>query len=301
MKMRLGLIGYPLGSSYSRQLHEQALKALNLEGSYQLWEIPPGPDELEELTSRVEALREGKLGGINVTIPYKETVLPLADRLTPAARTIGAVNTLYREPGGNQVMGDNTDSPGFWTDLQQLLPPERQKGGGSALVLGAGGAARAVTYALASRSWRVTVAARRAAQAEELAADFRDLPGSVWPVPLTSRDGPSTTGCGLIVNATPVGMAPGLNLSPWPDYWSFPRGCVVYDLVYNPRETSLMKQAGEVNLPVRNGLGMLIEQAALAFAHWTGQPPPREIMSRTVRRQQTTFSQIKDQQQKQKE
>lgn len=283
MSVQLGLIGFPLQHSESQKLHEHALLALNLEGSYRLWEIKPGPDGLKALASRVQALREGRIQGLNVTIPYKEIILPLVDSLSPAAQAVGAVNTLYREPSASRVVGHNTDSPGFWKDLQNLLSWNEHGTQPSALILGAGGAARAVTHALTSRHWTVTVAARRPDQAERLAADFQNQPGNVIAWHLDPRVEPDPTGCRLIVNATPVGTAPETHRSPWPEAWTLPADSAVYDLVYHPRDTLFMKQARKHELPVRNGLGMLVEQAALAFSRWTGQKPPRDIMRRAVR------------------
>jgi len=278
VNFKLGLVGFPLEHSYSQLLHRAALKSLNLEGSYQLWEIPPGQACRKELTSLIQDVREGFLTGFNVTIPYKETVLPLVDVLTPTAQAVGAVNMLIREPHGFRVVGDNTDSPGFWTDLLDLLSDQGRDIPPSALVLGAGGAARAVTHALTARSWTVAVAARRLAQAEELAGYFQHGPGTVSAWTLSNPTVPESFNRGLIVNATPVGACSEMNRSPWPDPWSFPGGSAVYDLNYNPRETLFIKQARAENLPARNGLGMLIEQAALAFAGWTCSRPPREAM-----------------------
>lgn len=290
MSFKLGLVGFPLEHSYSRLLHNAALKSLNLEGSYQLWEIPPGTAGRKELTSRIQDVRDGVLTGFNVTIPYKETVLPLVDVVTPTARAAGAVNTLIREPHGFRVVGDNTDSPGFWTDLLNQFSEQGRNIPPSALVLGAGGAARAVIHALVAHNWTVAVAARRPAQAEELAGNFQHGPGTVSAWSLSSPKFPETFVRGLIINATPVGSGSEINRSPWPDLWSFPEGSAVYDLVYNPRETLFMKQARAQNLPARNGLGMLIEQAALAFASWTGRQPPRKAMQRAAQTLDRIFS-----------
>ncbi len=157
--MHLYLLGYPLGHSLSPAIHNAAFREAGLEDwRYELLPVPP-----EALPQAVERVRAADCLGGNVTIPHKEAIIPLLDTLTPAAQAIGAVNTLFKRDG--LLWGDNTDAEGFWVDVQRVfgdLPA------GEALLLGAGGAARAVAYALARRGWRVTVAARRLEQAEAL-------------------------------------------------------------------------------------------------------------------------------------
>ncbi|MEJ5226181.1 MAG: shikimate dehydrogenase, partial [Anaerolineales bacterium] len=247
-----------------------------LQGHYDLFPIPPHePAALRHLLERVRA---GEIHGLNVTIPHKQTVLSLLDDLTPSARAIGAVNTIYQRD--SVLVGDNTDAPGFYTDLMRFLA---SLGGHSrpahALVLGAGGSARAVVYALLTNGWQVTLSARRPEQAHALAADFAALTGQPLSVisladlaALPSFDAPPA----LIVNTTPLGMHPHTDQSPWPSAVPFPPNAAVYDLVYNPRETLLLQQARAAGLPAISGLGMLIEQAALAFQRWTDCAPPRQ-------------------------
>ena len=116
--LRLGLTGWPLGHSLSPKLHSAALQALGLEGEYRLYLVPPLPEGQEQLKTLVKQVRAGEITGLNVTIPHKQAVLPLVDELTPAARAIGAVNTLYLWDG--RLVGDNTDAPGFLADLRRL-------------------------------------------------------------------------------------------------------------------------------------------------------------------------------------
>lgn len=278
--IRLGLIGHPLNHSYSRILHERALQVMGEEGSYQLWDIPPSPHVSELLQARMHALRKGTIQGLNVTIPYKEKVLPHVDGMTSRAQAIGAVNTLFRDEEG-RVVGDNTDSPGFWRDVRRLLPAsvERQP---KALILGAGGGARAVAHAVLDQGWKVAVAARRITQADQLSGHFEDGHGPLQTCSLSPYIPLPVEEVTLIVNATPVGMAPDRDTSPWPDNWRFPPGAAVYDLVYNPPRTRFLEQARDRGLKTRNGIGMLVEQAALAFRRWTGVDPPREDMRRAV-------------------
>ncbi len=156
--MHLYLLGYPLGHSLSPAIHNAAFREAGLDWRYELLPVPP-----ETLPQAVERVRAADCLGGNVTIPHKEAIIPLLDALTPAAQAIGAVNTLFKR--GGLLWGDNTDAEGFWLDVERVfgdLPA------GEALLLGAGGAARAVAYALARRGWRVTVAARRLEQAEAL-------------------------------------------------------------------------------------------------------------------------------------
>jgi shikimate dehydrogenase len=286
----LGLIGFPLGHSLSPRLHAAALEALHLLGEYRLYPVPPLPEGEAQLHSLLERLREGGLHGLNVTIPHKEGVLGLLDELTPTARAVGAVNTLINREG--RLIGDNTDVEGFLVDLEHTLGMEVQFKKGVALVLGAGGAARAVVYALASAGWTVLVAARRPEQARALAYGLGPVAGGpggvtemIQPVPLV--DLPATLislplSLNLIVNATPAGMAPAAAANPWPAGLAFPAGASVYDLVYNPPQSALVRSALGAGLAAVSGLGMLVEQAALAFELWTGKSPPRPALRAAV-------------------
>ena len=275
MIFHLGLIGYPLGHSLSPKIHTAALHACSLEGDYSLFPIHPEDQQgLKDLLARVRA---GELQGLNVTIPHKQNVIPLLDELTPMARSIGAVNTIYLRE--EKLIGDNTDVPGFLSDLKRAfdfssfrLPP-------SAFILGAGGSARAVVYALLNDGWHVTIAARRGEQAQELANSFADEQLQIVDFSFSNIE---LSNLSLIVNTTPLGMTPNTDCSPWPDNVSFPPHAAVYDLVYNPRETKLVKTAQAKGLHASTGLGMLIEQAALSFELWTGHNPPRNILHTSV-------------------
>ena len=275
----LGLIGYPLGHSLSPQLHEAALREAGLAGEYKLYPIRPSPPDNAALAALMKRVQAGELHGFNVTIPHKQTVIPLLDGLTPGAETIQAVNTIWLENG--RLWGDNTDTPGFLTDLRLFIGDGYGKRP-CALVLGAGGSARAVVYALLQDNWTVTIAARRRQQAEVLANDLRDW-GQVNAITLTSDDlALSSLAVGLIVNTTPVGMTPHANAVPWPDDLPLPANCAIYDLVYNPPHTQLTQTAQAANLPAITGLGMLIEQASLAFTRWTGITVAREVWFNAV-------------------
>lgn len=267
--LRLGLVGYPLGHSFSPVLHEAALSQLGLEGAYRLHPVAPPPEGRAALEALIERLRAKDIQGLNVTIPHKQNVIPYTDRLEPAARAIGAVNTLALEDGA--LVGYNTDAEGFREDLRRSFALEPSR----ALVLGAGGSARAVVYALARDGWQTAVSARRRAQAEGLQ---RISPIQTLSFPLKAQEVQDWAPA-LIVNTTPLGMAPDTDESPWPADLPFPRGSHVYDLVYNPAETAFMQQARRFGTLTSGGTGMLIEQAALAIRIWTGRDPSRKAMA----------------------
>jgi len=271
---QLGLIGYPVGHSLSPKIHTAALKACGLEGIYSLF--PIAPDEKQGLKDLLNRVRSGEIQGLNVTIPHKQNVIEFTDELTLTAQAIGAVNTIYMRE--NKLVGDNTDAPGFLSDLKRFLCEQSKfVNRKSAVVLGAGGSARAVVYALLNDSWSVTLAARRLEQAEELAQSFTNYELQVANF---TNFQPST--CDLLVNTTPVGMSPNTDQSPLPENATLPVDGIVYDLVYNPRETKLVRDARSQGLRASTSLGMLIEQAALAFEIWTGLNPPRDILWNAV-------------------
>ena len=269
--IQLGLIGYPLGHSLSPKIHAAALSACGLQGIYSLF--PIAPENKQGLIDLLARVRAGEVHGLNVTIPHKQNVIEYMDELTPTAHAIGAVNTIYMRD--NKLIGDNTDAPGFLADLKRVsnssftIPH-------SALVLGAGGSARAVIYALCNDGWDVTIAARRIEQAQQLSQSFEK-----YALRLSTFDiQPSTFD--LIINTTPLGMTPNTETSPLPETVILSKHIFIYDLVYNPRETKLVRDAHAQGLNASTGLGMLIEQAALAFEKWTGVNPDRAAMQRAV-------------------
>jgi shikimate dehydrogenase len=282
----LGLIGYPLGHSLSPQIHGAALHALGLSGEYCLYPIPPLPDGQVELAALLDRVRFGEVHGLNVTIPHKQNVISLLDKLAPAAQTIGAVNTIFLRDG--VLIGDNTDAPGFWGDLQRFAASDQRSAISvprSALVLGSGGGARAVIYALLAHGYQVTISARceDQTQAEMLRDDLSAVSDQIEIICLETDYGTlNSDHFSLIVNCTPVGMHPLENASPWQDEIPFPKNVAVYDLVYNPRETQFVRQARAAGLPATTGLGMLVEQAALAFERWIGLRAPRDVMRAAV-------------------
>ncbi|HEU0293476.1 MAG TPA: shikimate dehydrogenase [Anaerolineales bacterium] len=277
--IQLGLIGYPVSHSLSPKIQNAALKVCGLEGNYSLFPIHPDDQQgLQDLLARVDS---GEITGLNVTTPHKQNVIPLLDELTPTAKAIGAVNVIYLREG--KLIGHNTDAPGFLSDLNRFLSNLKSEIGNrkSALVLGAGGSARSVVYALAEDGWKVTIASRRLEQAQGLISSFPNYQLQImgWDLPNFQS---LTSHLSLIVNTTSAGMTPNMDQSPLPENITLPTDIFIYDLVYNPRETKLVRDARAQGLPATTGLGMLIEQAALSFEIWTGQTPPRETMRAAV-------------------
>jgi shikimate dehydrogenase len=291
---RLGLIGWPVAHSLSPLIHQLALQACGLEGGYRLYPLEPQHFD-EKVTSLIEQLRNKEMHGINVTVPHKQRVLAYTDRLTTSAKLAGAVNTLYLEEG--LVVGDNTDIPGFWMDLERLGWAEKRSGLAHshnlsainrAIILGAGGAARGVAVALADHGWQVGLAARRNTQSQTVATELKQALNQpvILALPLDqdlmANFGNPVT---LIVNATSAGMSPQIDVDPWPERIPLPPGVGVYDLVYNPPQTRLLQRANTRGLPTANGLGMLVAQAVLSFKRWTMQMPTYEAILNEVRQQ----------------
>jgi shikimate dehydrogenase len=260
-------------------MHNAAFAALGLDWQYVALPVPP-----ESLAMVVAGL--GALGfrGANVTVPHKERILPLLDSLVSQAKELGAVNTLVfdqQADGPVAVAGHNTDAAGFVAALRHGgFEPEE---GGAAVVVGAGGAARATTYGLLrSGIGKILVLNRTLARARALVSglDCRgDASGRMEAAPLTDEMLiESAREASLLVNTTTVGMWPHADDSIWPDDAPIPRHLAVFDLVYNPMETRLLRQAQESGGHPIGGLEMLVRQGALAFEMWTGYPAPVDTM-----------------------
>jgi len=279
--IQLGLIGYLLGYSLSPKIHMAALNSCGLKGEYSLY--PIAPDAQEGLKDMLNRVRNGEITGLNVTIPHKQNVIPLLDELTPTAQAIGAVNTISMHNG--KLVGDNTDAPGFIAALENFLTTKARRctDTKSALILGAGGSARAVVYALVKEGWMITIASRRFEKVQALIAQLSNPNSRLTGIEYhPAAIHPLLPTLSLLVNTTPLGMFPGIDASPWPDKLPFPPNAAIYDLVYNPRETKLVQNARSAGLPATSGLGMLIEQAALAFEIWTDHAPLRDVLWNAV-------------------
>jgi shikimate dehydrogenase len=269
------VLGHPVGHSLSPAMQNAALREMGLDAVYVAFEVAP-----EGLPDAVRGLQALGVGGVNCTIPHKEGVLSLLDEVSAEARFIGAVNTVvFRE--GHRV-GYNTDAPGFLAALrQQGVEP----GGRRAVVLGAGGSARAVLVALARAGAQVTLANRTLSRARELAAELNGKMGTeaIRAVPMEPRElEEAVRGARLLVNTTSVGMSPGADETPPVPDAAFHSGLFVYDLIYNPLETKLLRRARERGAQGAHGAGMLAHQGALALELWTGKPAPVGLMQEVI-------------------
>ena len=273
----VALLGDPVGHSRSPGLHNSAFRALGLDFAYAAFRVRP-PD----LADAVAGLRALGFAGANVTIPHKEAVLAHLDALTPAARAIGAANTVVvREvgDGSTRLEGDNTDAGGF---LDGLAPHADAVEGAEAVVFGAGGSARAVAYALltATDPARLTIVARSPERAALLASGLAGFdPGGALRVAAPGDARALVRRARLVVNATPAGMRPHETETPHADADDFGPDHVVYDLVYAPAQTRLLREAAARGARAVGGLVMLGGQAARSFERWTGQPLPAGVLA----------------------
>lgn len=279
------LLAHPAGHSFSPAMHGAAFAALGMDAEYRALDVPPGA-----LAQAVARLAEPQFLGANVTVPHKEAVVPLMHELTPAARSVGAVNTIVNRAG--RLVGHNTDGEGFLRALDELpleartaetgsAPSHGGLAGATCVVLGAGGAARAVVHALTGAGAHVHVHNRNMARAERLVADLATGGrGSVAVAQDVSALLPHTD---LLVNTTSVGMSGGPEPSGLPlltaaQLATLPATARVADLVYRPARTPLLAVASGLGLLTQNGLPMLVWQGALAFAEWTGREAPVDVM-----------------------
>jgi shikimate dehydrogenase len=266
------LAGWPLAFSLSPAMHGAAFRALGIAADYRLQPTKPA-----DLPALMAALRSGELAGANLTVPHKTQALPLLEDASDLAIGIGAVNTVLRDTEG-QLRGENTDGAGFRYALERAGALEGRDR--LALVLGAGGAARAVGYVLLRAGYRLRVLARSSAQSAILAAQLhRAYPeGQISTGPLRSEEmARFADSAALLVNTTPVGGAAMPGASLWPEAAALPSAGVI-DIVAWPLETPLVARARSEGLPAFGGLDMLLRQAARAFTLWTGQPAPEEAM-----------------------
>jgi shikimate dehydrogenase len=283
MSKCLGLIGSPLRHSISRYFQQAALDYYRLDIQYENWETPPA-----ELPNMVSNLRKPQNLGANVTVPYKETILPLLDTVDDLAGSIGAVNTIVKKE--NELVGANTDAYGFVEalDKERHFDPR----GKQVVMLGAGGVARAVGFALLER--KIASLAITDGISERASGLANDLIGCVAEGSPGSKDsGPSISAfewqnldsagtlatCGLIVHCTTIGMkdSPQEGQSPL-RLEVIPKDVLVYDVVYNPGLTPLLRLAREAGADTLGGLPMLVYQGAASFKLWLGREAPVDIM-----------------------
>lgn len=258
--VRYALFGNPVSQSLSPAMHAAAYARMGIAADYRAFRV----DQAAEV---VRLIRDEGIAGASVTIPFKESVMPLLDEIDPAAAAIGAVNTIVNRNG--RLSGCNTDAPGFLRDLEEWMAvPARVF-----VVLGAGGAARAALYALREAGGTPICVNRTTARAQELARSL----GCRWE--------PAAALAGLradcLINTTPLGMYPDTEQTPVEARLlaRFPR---VMDMIYNPPLTRLLREAGAAGCAVRSGIGMFVHQGAEQIRLWTGQEPPVEEMRRVV-------------------
>jgi len=275
----VGVIGDPIAHSRSPVMHNAAFRALDLPFAYCAFRVTAA-----EVHAAVAAVRALGLAGLNVTIPHKQAVIPYLDELSPVARLTGAVNTIVNRDG--VLFGDNTDVPGLARALDEAGLGARLK---LAVVLGAGGSARAAVAALARRARTVVIAARRSAQASALVDELQPgLRARLIALPLADLLAPASRGgaahlaqAGVVVHTTPVGMHDD-DVLPL-DYAATPASCLFYDLIYTQRQTPFLAAAKRARRGGANGLGMLLHQGAVAFELWTGARAPVDVMRRALR------------------
>ncbi len=273
---QLGLIGWPIAHSLSPAMHNNTFAAMGLDYHYSL--LPTPPDELDPTMKHFAA--QNFVGG-NVTMPHKQAVMAYLDEISDDARVIGAVNTIHYQHG--KLFGYNTDAIGF---LNALLELGYQPAGMRVVMLGAGGAARAATFALARAGvGRITVINRTVERGQRLVDEMaRAFPACrigfkpLQPQSLIA----ASSAVDLLVNATSVGMEPQDGVSVWPEDLPIPDDTIYYDVIYKPAKTRFLERAEAAGHPTLNGVGMVVHQGVAGFKIWTGQEPPVDVMRRTV-------------------
>ena len=279
MTAKVGIIGYPVGHSVSPAFQQAAFRFVGLDIQYVRWETPP-----EKLSERVTVLLEPEVWGANITVPHKQAIMSMLDDVDPSAITIGAVNTIVKRDGS--LLGYNTDAAGFSRGLQE--DSGMDPAGTRVLILGSGGSARAVAFALTSQGVAdLTIASRTRSRARELAAELPfQRADMVSTLPWDERELVSTSRYDLIVNCTPYGMRGSLLEGLMPPVSSLLEpGVLVYDLVYNPQETPLLIAAKNQGADTVGGLSMLVYQGAMSFELWTGMKAPVDVMMLAAREQ----------------
>ena len=270
----LGVFGHPISHSLSPVMHNAAIKALNIDYIYVPFHVMPN-----DLEKAVDGIRSLDISGVNVTIPHKEQVIKYLDEVSEYALQIGSVNTIINENG--RLKGDTTDGPGFLKSVEAVWG---KIDGSKVMILGAGGSAKAISYALARINCKVVIANRTEERAKELseslnAACGNDLSKAIGLHREELAEELHETN--LLVNTTSVGMHPDVDGIPLPPDLLHP-GLKVYDLVYNPLKTRFVSEARSRKIEAVTGLGMLIYQGALSFEMWTGKKAPIIVMEEAL-------------------
>ncbi|MEW6172715.1 MAG: shikimate dehydrogenase [Bacillota bacterium] len=271
----VGIFGDPVEHTFSPAMHNAAFTALKLNFVYLPFRV-----KKEELPAAVTGLRALGLAGVNITVPHKEAVLPYLDEITSEARLIGAVNTVVNRNG--RLTGYNTDATGF---LRAFREAGFEPAGAEAVVLGAGGAARAVCMALGMAGVRrITVFNRTYERAQTLARDVQANTKTTatalhWEE-LNKEGAGVIRAASAVVQTTSMGMHPEETACPAVPPTAFRKNQLVVDLIYNPEETQFLRTAAGAGATTQNGMKMLLYQGAEAFELWTGSSPPVEVMLR---------------------
>ena len=272
-----GVIGDPIEHTMSPVMHNAAYREMGMDYVYVAFKVKP-----EELGKAIEGMRAFNIKGLNVTIPHKVTVIPFLDKLDPLAEKIGAVNTIAND--GGVLTGYNTDGSGF---LQVLLEEGIDPQGKNVVILGAGGASKSVSFILADRGAHLAILNRllELDWAKELAGNISQAFGQEVAALELNRDNleEALEKADILVNTTSVGMIPNSDQTPIDTDLLRP-GLVVYDIVYNPTKTRLLKEAEATGAKIIGGLDMLVWQGAIAFEKWTGQKAPVEVMREETKR-----------------
>ena len=271
----LGVMGWPIAHSLSPVIQMAAIEAAGLDYAYIALPVKPG-----ELPQAVAGLKALQFRGWNVTIPHKQAIMPLMDDIDEAARTIGAVNTVVNDNG--HLTGYNTDCVGAIMGLQQAGFDVQGK---KVVMLGGGGAARAVIWGLLQHgASRVTIGARNPAKIAPLAKDFAAY-GAVVTAEWHSELFQQALGeADLLINTTPLGMAPKVDAAPPVDWQAVLPTAFVYDIIYTPEETLFLRQAREHGHRTLNGEYMLAGQGAASLYYWTGVQPDLQVMQQALHR-----------------
>lgn len=272
MKKIYGLIGYPVKHSLSPKMHNAAFRSLNINAEYRLF-----PLKEEELKGFFADLKKNNIFGLNVTIPYKEKVIAFLNKISHEAKLTGAVNTI--KVNQNSLEGFNTDGEGFLRHIRRDLGFNPR--GKSIAIIGAGGASRAVAvYLSKEKPQRISIYDTDKTKAENLVKHLKECFGSVEFKQANSIEELDIKISGLLINATPIGMKEADPCLVKEDF--IHKNLLVYDLIYEPKETMLLKIAKEKGALVSNGLGMLLYQGARSFRLWTQKPAPVEIMRQAL-------------------
>ncbi|MFE0560317.1 shikimate dehydrogenase [Paenibacillus sp. NPDC058910] len=267
----LGVMGDPIGHSKSPAMHHAAITVLGLSGAYVPLHIRP-----EGLSDAIQAVKALGFRGVNVTIPHKVEVMKYLDVVDEGARRIGAVNTIVNDNG--QLTGYNTDGIGYVRSLKDEACPDLK--GKRIVVIGAGGAARGIIYALTGEGpQKISIVNRTSAKALALAEEWSSLADLRGYGEDHARE--ALSDADVVINTTSVGMFPRVSELPIPMEY-IPEGIVVSDLIYNPMKTELLRVSELRQCTVHGGLGMFINQGAYAFEYWTGLTAPVQAMKEAV-------------------